>query len=119
MVPWPLRLRLFLAVYYGLAIVWGVRSIRPAEPSVLDLLVPLVLAVTLGCWAIADARRQMRSIPLLSRHWFVLFALLLVPGYVVWSRGWRGVGWMALHSASWYGLCTATMYAAWTVVYGG
>lgn len=117
-VSWPLRLWIFLAAYYSLAIVWGVRSISPREPSPLDLLMPFWFAVALGWWAIADDMRRQRSIPLLARPWFVLFAFALVPGYVVWSRRWHGVGWVVFHAVCWFLLSAAAMLAAGTVVYG-
>ncbi len=107
-----------LAAYYASAVVWGVRSIYPHEQSALDLLVPTLLAVALGWWAIADARVRGRPMPLLAQPWFVLIAFLLVPGYVIWTRRWKGVMWLVLHSVCWYALCTAALHTAGTIVYG-
>jgi len=47
----------------------------------------------------------------LSQQWFFLAAGLLVPVYVIWSRGWRGVGYVALHSVLGYLLATVCMNA--------
>jgi hypothetical protein len=114
----PRHTRWFLVTFYALAVVWGVRNVRHAEPSGLDLLVPLALAAALGWWAIVDARRRRHPIPVLARPWFFLLAGLVVPGYVLWSRGWRGVGLVALHAALWYALATVAMHVGGVAVYG-
>jgi len=110
----------FLAVFYALAVVWGIRNIHFWQPSLLDLLVPIALAIALGCWALVDAKRrqQQQPIPILARPWFFLLAGFVVPGYVIWSRGWRGAGWVILHAGGWYGLATVIMHAGGTVVFG-
>ncbi len=110
--------RWFLIAYYMLAVVWGVRNIHHTEPSGLDLLVPIVFAVVLGWWAIVDARWRGNPIPMLSRPWFYLLAVLVVPAYVVWSRGLRGVGAVALHAALWYALATVALHVGGVAVYG-
>src|SRR5688572_16537218 len=84
--------RWFLVAFYALAIVWGGRTVRFSEPSRLDLWVPVALAISLGWWAVVDARCRRHSIPMLARPWFFLLAIVVVPGYVVWSRRWRGLG---------------------------
>jgi hypothetical protein len=50
---------------------------------------------------VVDAKRRGWPIPLFAQPWFVLLALILVPAYVVWSRRWRGVAYLALHAALW------------------
>jgi hypothetical protein len=99
--------RRFLAAFYALAVVWGIRGLYYWEPSLLDLLVPLAFIIALSWWTLVDARVQGNPIPLLSRPWFFIFAWLLVPGYVVMSRGWRGVGWIVIHAIGWFALTTA------------
>jgi hypothetical protein len=89
-----------------------------SEPSGLDFLTPVMLAICLGWWAMVDARQRKRLIPRLSKPWFFLFAGLIVPGYIISSRGWRGLGWVVLHAVCWYALATAAMYAAGTIVFG-
>ena len=108
----------FLASWYLLAVMWGIRDIHRAEPSHLDLLFPIALGLCPGSWAIVDARRRRRPIPMLSHHWFVLKAELLVPGYILWSRGWRGAGWMILHSLLWYALAMVALLAGGVAMYG-
>src|SRR5438132_4247610 len=107
--PYPPRHTLrFLAAFYGLALVPGIRRLYYWEPSFLDLLVPIAFVIALGWWAVVDASVRRHPIPILARPWFFLFGWLLVPGYVVWSRGWRGVLWIVLHCFGWYALATAT-----------
>lgn len=99
----------FLVAFYALGVVWGIRNVRLAEPSALDVWVPAALSICLGWWAIVDARRAGNSIPLLARPWFFLFAVFVVPGYIVWSRKWWGLGGVILHAALWYLLAAIVM----------
>jgi hypothetical protein len=115
--PWGHTLR-FLAAYYSLAALSGAMGVVQAELVRTNLAMNAVLAFAMGWWAIVDARRRKHPIPMTSRDWFVLFALLLVPAYVIWSRGWRGVGWLALHALLGYGAAVVTLYAVWTIRYG-
>jgi hypothetical protein len=108
-VPW--HTRWFLLAFYALAIVNGIRNIYFWLPSGLDVLVPVLVAICLGWWATTDARRRKHPIPPLSKIWFYVLAVFLVPGYVMWSRGWRGLGWVVLNAVAWYALATVTMHA--------
>ena len=56
--------------------------------------------------------------PVLSKPWFFLFAGFVVPGYVIWSRGWRGVGWVLLHSVLWLVAVTVTYFFVYLLVFG-
>ena len=103
--------RWFLLVYYSLFAMWGIRSAWPTVPSRLDIMVPLSLYAVASWWVVVDARLRGRAVPLLSQQWFFLAAGLLVPVYVIWSRGWRGVGYLALHGALGYLLATVCMNA--------
>lgn len=108
----------FLLAFHGLAAAWGIRNIRYWEPSLLDLLAPFLLAIIFFWWSMADARRRHHAIPLLARPWFFLLAGLVVPGYVIWSRGWRGVGWVVLNAFVWYASAFIVMQAGGYLVYG-
>jgi len=110
--------RWLLATFYALAVAWGVRNAWFWLPSGLDLLVPVALWVALSWWAILDAKSRGYAIPVLSQQWFFLFVWILVPVYVVWSRGWRGVGYLALHSALWMAVATLTMHAVGLLAFG-
>jgi hypothetical protein len=110
--------RWFFVSFYALAVLWGIRSIYHTQPSALDLLVPIALAVCLGWWALTDARRRRHPIPRTAQPWFFLLAVPVVPGYVVWSRGWRGLGWVALHTLLWYVVATVALHLGGLMVYG-
>jgi hypothetical protein len=101
-----------------LAVIWGARSVKYGGPSALDLLVPVALAITLGWWAIADAKLRGYDIPLFVQPWFLLLAGLVVPAYVLWSRKWRGVGWLILHAALWYAIATIALHAVGIIMWG-
>jgi hypothetical protein len=115
---WFPRHHLLLTAYYATAVVWGIRWACFDERSRLDWLVPLLWSVILGWWTIMDARQRCHPIPLLARPWFVLFAPLAVPGYVIWSRRLRGVSYVVLHALGWYALSAVAMHVAGMVVYG-
>lgn len=108
----------FLVALYALAIFWGVRNIHFWEPSRMDVVLPVASAIALGWWAIVDARRRRHPIPLLTRPWFFLLAGLLVPGYVIWSRRWNGLGWLALNGVLWYAVATLVMHVGGWFVFG-
>lgn len=108
----------FLIALYTLALVWGVRNIYFWVPSRIDLVFPFAFAIVLGSWAIVDARRRRHPIPLLARQWFLLGAGVFVPGYVIWTRRWYGVGWLALHTILWFTITVGVMHIGGLLVFG-
>jgi hypothetical protein len=92
----------FFVVFYFLAVIWGVRSAYYWQPSVLDLILQLMLMITISCWAISDSIARGKPIPTSARVWYFFFAIILVPVYVIETRRWRGVGWVALHAFAWF-----------------
>jgi hypothetical protein len=106
--------RLFLIVFYILAVVWGA-SVRSGVSSGVERLVSVAGAIALGWWSVADANRRRSPIPRFSRPWFFLLAGLVVPVYVIWSRGWRGAGWVVLNALLWLVLGNAVMYLGWFI----
>ncbi len=108
-----------LVAFYALAVPWGFRNVYIQLPSALDLMFPFILAGLLCWWAVIDARRRGRPIPLLARPWFFLGAAAMVPGYIVWSRRWRGAGWIVLHAVLWMVLASAVMIAGNLLLLGG
>jgi hypothetical protein len=109
-------LRLVLLALYGHAVLTGFSSARSAERTPIDTLLTFTLAVALGSWAVADSRARRRPIPLLARPWFFIFAGVLVPAYVVWTRGWRGAVWVAAHVVGWFVVALIALVAAVVVI---
>ncbi len=112
------KTRWFFLTFYALAIVWGVRHVQYWLPSLLDLLIPVALAICLGSWAISDARRRGRPIPFNARSWFFLLAVIVVPGYFIVSRGWRGIAWVAINSVAWFLLTAMTSIIGGLIAFG-
>lgn len=108
----------FLFAFYLLAVLWGVRHVYSDQESQLDLLFPFAMAIVLASWALADARRRGRPISMFVRPWFLLLAGVVVPGYVIRSRGWRGLGWIILHVFLWYTLATVSLLIGGLIIYG-
>ena len=92
---------LFLVEFYLLAVVWGIHLLNQTRLALPYFAFQLVFSISLGWWAIVDARLRHHPIPLLARPWFIILAELLVPGYVVWSRGWRGALWLTVNVIMW------------------
>jgi len=106
--------RWFLTAFYVLAVANGLSSAW-SEKTAADYLLGLCMTWVTGIWAIRDAMARGHPIPALSRGWFILFANPAVPVYVIWSRGWRGVGWLLLHLVGFFGLTTLVYFAlSWT-----
>jgi hypothetical protein len=101
----------FLLGFYAAAAAWAFAWGSGLDSPALGLAASAATAVCLGCWALADARRRGHPVPAMSRTWFVVFAAAVVPGYAVWSRGWRGAGWAALAAAGWAALSFAAALA--------
>jgi len=55
---------------------------------------------------------------MLAKTWFFVFAIVVVPGYVIWSRRWRGVGWLILLVVLWYILACASLLVGGLMIYG-
>jgi len=110
---WPSHTWNFLVAYYLLAWICGIRNGWIGEWPLFDLVFSVAMAIVIGWWAIADARYRGRPIPLLSRVWFFLLTGLVVPVYVINSRGWRGLGLVVLHGCGWYGAVFAAWYFGW------
>ena len=84
----------------------------------LEILVPLGMCTVMCTWAVSDSVARGHPIPLFARYWFFILAGIVVPGYIIWSRGWLGVGKLFVHSIAWYGTCLVAMFAMRSVLYG-
>lgn len=75
--PMPVPHWAFLIVFYAMAAIWGVRHVYYWEPSSLDFLVPVGLAILLSWWAISDSISRGRPIGWVWRAWFFFW-----PGFL-------------------------------------
>ncbi|HUY90075.1 MAG TPA: hypothetical protein VMV10_15165 [Pirellulales bacterium] len=108
----------FLLGFYLLAIASGIREIRYRQESALDLLVPFSMALWLSLWALADSKQRGRPILWSLRCWFFLLAVIVVPCYVIWTRGWRGLGLVAANTIAWTILSVVTTVIGGRLVFG-
>lgn len=105
--PWPESLRrdwFFITAFHALAVVCGVRMVVAGTNFILDLSLALMMPLILVWWAVRDANRRGKPISMFTRSWMFLFATVAVPGYVIVTRKWRGVGLVLLHGFLWYAL---------------
>ncbi len=94
--PW-----IFAVAFYAWSVIWGLRYVYYWQGSLLDLLIPLAMCVTVGWWAINDSVIRGRPISFFVRVWFVLLAGIVVPAYCLWTRGWRGLLLVLLNGVAW------------------
>ena len=109
---------LLLGCFYGLAVLWGIRSAYAWQPTPLALLLPLAMCTILCTWTVSDSLARGHPIPLLARAWFFIAAGIAVPGYILWTRGWAGLVKLVLHSIAWYSLCLVALLIARIVLLG-
>ena len=57
-------------------------------------------------------------IPYSQRIWFYVLAPVVVPGYILGTRGWRGLGYVVFHCLAWFALMISVMMLASLVYYG-
>jgi hypothetical protein len=105
----------FCLALYAMAIAWGIRAAYVQEGTATEFAYRLALIVCLCTSAIEDARRRGKPIPRSQYLWYILFPEILVPGYVIGSRGWRGAGWLALHIVALTGVIACAFLAALAV----
>lgn len=84
-----------LAAFYFLATISAMS--RTAEaPGWVELVARMFSGAFAVCWMVLDCRGK-HPMP----HGVQLFAWvtlpLFLPGYLIWSRGWRGLGWLMLN----------------------
>ncbi|REK18216.1 MAG: hypothetical protein DWQ37_04835 [Planctomycetota bacterium] len=109
----------FCLAFYALAILSGVHTVAAWEPNDAgDHVYSFALVICLGYWATGDARRRGEPICRSLRIWFYVFATIVVPGYVIGTRGWKGLGWVLLHALCWYALYAIVFQVTGTLAFG-
>ena len=109
---------LFCAAFYTLAALSGGRSTIEVDDGIDRFLINIAVALTLGLWATQDAKLRGKPIPRSQQMWFLLFAILVVPCYVILTRGWKGLGWVTLHVLGWLVTSFVAMNGMGTIRYG-
>lgn len=94
--PADQRWLLVVLIYAGMAMSGAMQLLTPHIG--LQLLLRALLASAAALWVRFDAHQRER--PMLPIVQFVVFLTwpLAVPIYLIATRGWRGLGWSALHS---------------------
>jgi hypothetical protein len=115
---WPGPLARFCLAFYTLAILSGVQAAVIPERSASALVLGFATVLTLCVWALDDARRRQKPIPRSQKIWFFVFAVIVVPGYVIGTRGWRGIGWVVFHGVGWLVFSTLAMNVTGSLYYG-
>lgn len=103
----------FLVLFLGTGILWGMLFAHQPLGQLGEQIVGLAVSEFLALWAIYDSRRRGRPIPVLSQDWLLAFAVVLVPLYVLWSRGWRGVVAIGLTVFAWSLLSNVVLQLYW------
>lgn len=89
---WLLVVQLYLST-----IAWGAVQVFNQNIGPY-LLFGIFMAATATQWTVLDARRRGHSIRHILLLLIVLFWSIAVPIYLIWSRGFRGLGWALLHA---------------------
>ncbi|MHC4970712.1 MAG: hypothetical protein ACYTG3_00085 [Planctomycetota bacterium] len=92
------RFRLgFLLIAYVLFALRGARDATLPEPCLSDLAMAFLAAIAVTKACVMDSRLVGKPLPRAAR-WVMFFTWpLAVPVYLVWSRGWVGLAWIAAH----------------------
>jgi hypothetical protein len=92
----------FLPLFLATAILSGLSVSLAGRLSPIDELLSLATVMLVAFWVLADACRHRHRFPLTAEAYVLLFASVVAPAYLVWSRGWRGFGWLVLALIGWY-----------------
>jgi hypothetical protein len=111
--------RIFCLFYYGLAVFYGARyALVTTSTALFDLVFPTVMYICLCSWALTDARERRQPIARSLQFWYYLFAPIVVPGYLLGTRGWKGLAWIAFHVVAWAVVATAAMQGIGLIYWG-
>jgi len=92
------RFRLgFLFITYALVALQGARTAVVPESGLSDLAIGLLIAIAVTKACAMDSRLIGKPLPRTARWVMFLLWPLAVPPYLVWSRGWVGLAFTALH----------------------
>jgi hypothetical protein len=115
---WMSPLVWFCLSFYAIAVYMGVRSTLITDGAAGDRVIGFVLSICLCAWALTDARQRQKPIPRSQAIWFAIFAGLVVPGYVIVTRGWKGLGWVIFHVVGLFVVSTLAMHVTGVIYFG-
>ena len=79
------------------------------QDTLAQYLFTLLMASTAALWTVLDARRHNRPIVHIGQLVVFFFWPIAVPLYLIWTRGFRGLGWAVLHAVGLF----LTLYIAY------
>ncbi|MBI1367190.1 MAG: hypothetical protein GC162_00905 [Planctomycetes bacterium] len=93
-------LKIHLAFLHFLFLSWGIHLAAGDASAPIDLLFRLSISIIIVLACAADARRLHLPLRRIVRIIMLFTWPLTVPIYLIWSRRWRGLLWLALWSLS-------------------
>jgi hypothetical protein len=95
------RFRLgFLLITYVLFALAGARSVVATERGLSDLVIGILVAIAVTKSCVMDSRLIGKPLPRTARWVMFLMWPLAAPVYLLWARGWAGLGWAVLHGVA-------------------
>lgn len=107
-----------LVCSYLLAGAWGVRSVYQPDPTRLNLLFQLLLALAITFRCVVAGRIVAKPLPLSCQGLMVLTWPVAVPAYLFWTRRLWGLGLAVAHGVGMFATSTAAYHLAGYVLYG-
>ena len=96
---------------------WSVGQVFVGEVAGISLLATVAIGLPPTMWLIHDVKRHGRFLPHIVYPFILAFWAILVPGYVVWTRKFRGLKLVTIHvlltSILTIVLYNITIYLAW------
>ena len=95
------RFRLgFLLIAYLLLALAGARAAVATEQGLSDLLIGVLVAIAVTKSCVMDSRLIGKPLARTARLVMLLFWPAAAPFYLLWARGWAGLGWVVLHAVA-------------------
>jgi len=109
--------RMLLVGIYACAAFWGAVQVLSSNTLVI-LLGSVLFALLVTGWCVVDARKLGK--PMLPVVQMIMFFTwpIAVPIYLIWTRGFRGLGYTLLHAAGLYAVMAAAVVLTLYAFYG-
>ena len=109
-------LTIFSSWFCILAIVSGFVLAYFPEYDLFQFFISILNAILLYYWAVMDASFYHHQLPMRSRPWFILFAGIAVPIYLIKTRGMRGLIWTIVFASVWL-ILSVSSYVLTTMIF--